>query len=274
MKPFRLPIFLIVLLALAFSSCSKYYINTVSSTNLQSDQNTGKFKYENDSLLLTYSFFGENAPVHIEVQNKLNEPLYIDWSRSALVLNNKAVTFLGNKVDISGDFSADSYKWSKSFQATDGSLNATAILPEGVAFIPPKSHIDRVPLMVTNAGFDNLPDSVYKERDMLYPLSGPIKVKSATFSEENSPLRFQSYLTFYTSTDASVHRIAYMHNFFISKSIKTTARPSNVAEYNNKSGNLFYTSRRTGYAKAITGVAIATAVVAGTAIENNDNGTK
>lgn len=274
MKPFRLSAFFIVLLLLAFSSCSKYYINTVSSTNLQSDQNTGNFKYENDSLLLTYSFFGENAPVHIEVQNKLDEPLYIDWSRSALVLNNKAVTFSGNKVDINGDFSADSYKWSKSFQITDGSLNATATLPEGITFIPPRSHIDRVPLMVTNAGFDNLPDSVYNERDMLYPASGPIKVKSASFSEKNSPLRFQSYLTLYTGADASVRRIAYMHNFFISKSIKTTARPGNMAEYNNKSGNLFYTSKRTAYAKAITGAAIATVVIAGSTVQKNDTDAK
>lgn len=256
--------------ALFLSSCSRYYVNTLSSSSAQIDQNTGGFKYENDSLLITYSFYGQNAPIHIEVQNKLNEPLYIDWSRSAVIINNRAVAYSGNKVSIRGSISGDSYSWSNSYRSLDGNLSATATLPEGVTFIPPKSSIDRVPLMLTNKGFDHLSDSVYREKETLYPERGPVKVRVASFSEENSPLRFQSYLTFYRGTNGGVRPSTYQHDFFVSKSIKTTASPENVAEYQNRSQNLFYTSKRTGYGKVMSGVAVATALIAVNALERSE----
>ncbi|HEX8607086.1 MAG TPA: hypothetical protein VF679_00445, partial [Pedobacter sp.] len=56
---------------LSITSCSKYYISTLSSTNALKDERTGQFNIENDSVQVTYSFAGQNAPVKITVKNKL-----------------------------------------------------------------------------------------------------------------------------------------------------------------------------------------------------------
>lgn len=258
--------FILVFATSALTSCSKYYINTIESVNILKDKKTGVFKYENDSIKLTYSFFGENAPIQIAVQNKMAIPLYIDWSKSALILNDKAVSYSGNKVSIAGTFSADSYSFYRGSRSSDGSINASADLPEGVTFIPPGSMIDRTPLYLTNSGLESFPDSAYKTKEYIYPAQGVIKVKSAYFTKDNSPLSFKSYLTLYTTADQVIKPLALQHDFYISKSIRTHSNPKNVAEYQNKSPDLFYTQKATGYGNVIGGVAVATAVVGASAI--------
>ncbi|WP_374166165.1 hypothetical protein [Arcticibacter sp. MXS-1] len=237
------------------------------------DRSSGAFKYENDSVVIVYSFFGKNAPIHIAVQNKLNESLYLDWTKSALVLNNKAVSYSGNKVYVAGSFYGDTFKWNRMVTDASGSLNASAELPEGVVFLPPHSEIERVPLYLTDGGFDHMPDSLYKETDFLYPENGAIKVKAAVFSDKNSPLQFKSYITMYTGKAADVKHVGYEHSFFVSRSIKTRARPTNVAEYQNKSPNIFYTSKATAYGKTVAGVGIATAILGSAALIEHDENT-
>ncbi len=41
-----------------------------------------KFTYENDSIRVTYYFWGENGIVQIGINNKLDKPIYIDWKKS------------------------------------------------------------------------------------------------------------------------------------------------------------------------------------------------
>ncbi len=109
-------------------------------------------------------------------------------------------------------------------------------------------------------------DSAYKAKEFIYPAQGAIKVKAAYFTKDNSPLSFKSYLTLYTTTDQVIKPLAFQHDFYISKSIRTQANPKNVAEYQNRSPDLFYTQKTTGYGKVIGGVAVATAVVGAGAI--------
>lgn len=68
-----------VLFSVLLTSCSKYQINMLSSTNAVKDEQTGVFNVENDSVKISYSFYGKNAPVSIQVFNKSDKPLYIDW---------------------------------------------------------------------------------------------------------------------------------------------------------------------------------------------------
>lgn len=253
--------FFLLLISLLMVSCSKYYINTISSVNIKKDELSGAFKQENDSLIISYSFHGQNAPVNIMVENKTDKPLYVDWSRSALILGDKAVSYQGNKVSINGNLSGYSYKWDKDFSTANGAFTAVAKLPEGVGFIPPHSTIDKVVLYLTDTPFKLLADSAYREKEWVYPENGPILLKAATFDESNSPLRFRSYLTLYTSDGNSIKPSAYEHQFFVSRSMKGNLNPQKIPDYQTRRPDLFYTSKRTAYGKTMTGVGIATVLV-------------
>src|ERR1700761_1165781 len=145
---------------LLVTSCSKYQINLVSSSNISKDQETGQFKMENDSVKITYSFLGSNTAMQLDVFNKLNEPLYIDWGRSSLIVDNKAYNYADNSVQLSADISKTTIG-NKNFSITQGDINATATLPKNVSFIPPHSAISHNLTGVANYSSNAINDSVF-----------------------------------------------------------------------------------------------------------------
>lgn len=79
---FRL--FLVFLLFLAFNSChTTYYYARLDSDNpyLEKDHKRN-FVADGDGIKITYSFFGENAPLRINIFNKMLRPIFIDWESS------------------------------------------------------------------------------------------------------------------------------------------------------------------------------------------------
>lgn len=244
-------------------SCSRYQINTLSSTNTLKNQQTGDFEFENDSVKISYSFYGVNAPVHIQVYNKLNKPLYIDWKRSALIVDDKAVSYAGNEVPISGSTIADTYNWNRNASTTYGSVNAVATLPKDVAFIPPHTQINN-DLLTVSKGSINIPDSLMHNKGLLFVDKSngrdSAKVKAATFSKETSPLKFKSYLTLYTSDNNNMTAVAYQHDFYVSGLVSTIINPKELETFQSKRGDFFINSKKTTYGKVMTGVAVAGAV--------------
>jgi hypothetical protein len=68
------------------SSCSIYQYNTLSS-------DIGEpFIFENDTVRVRYSFGDGN--VNLEIFNKAARPLYVDWSRSSLIIDGDPAPYL------------------------------------------------------------------------------------------------------------------------------------------------------------------------------------
>jgi hypothetical protein len=273
----------LVFCCFAITSCSKYQLNVISSTNGIKNQQTGDFEFENDSVKIAYSFYGPDAPVTVNVQNKLNKPLYIDWQKSALIIDGKAISYVADKIAVNGNIDAqtDSYHYNNNpaFSNpgyTTGSINAVASLPKNTTFLPPHSQSSNTSVRLTK-GFLNIPDSAFHKVRMVYKYQDTVnltKVKSANFSDQNSPLRFKSYLTLYIVNGNEVKPATYQHDFFVSRSLTTTMDPKQFREFNKKRGDYFINSKATGYAKAMAGMGVATAIGAGGAVSNSQNNSK
>lgn len=259
------------------SSCSTYYVGTVQSQHIDKDERSGVFIHDNDSVQITYNFFGQNAPVSIEILNKLDEPLYIDWQRSALIIDEHATSYMGNDVAISGRSisSGSTLQFSDTdFSATSssGRFNATATLPRNISFVPPKARVEKTQLEINNMFFQDIPDSSYKSRQ-LAKLDGTISpIKVSTFSETTSPLAFTSYLTLYTLEEATDRpkRMVYEQDFYVSEVVKMRANPKNLLSFQAKRGDSFYFQQVKGKTAALIG---ASAVLIGTAaaLDASDN---
>src|SRR5437879_399347 len=88
---------IVICSTLIFCSCSKFqYVTLQSSIPVQSKG----FVIENDSVKITYSFKGQNCPVQVEVYNKLEKPVYLDWKKSALIMNEERFSFWEDKTSI------------------------------------------------------------------------------------------------------------------------------------------------------------------------------
>jgi len=247
------------------SSCSVYQYATIESSSLNKNDKQ-EFVTENDTLKLVYNFNGINAPINITVQNKLNVPISIDWQRSALIVNDTAISYVPGTVDIDGSLHGYAYRpYHSSVSSEDANLHATAHLPEQQAFLPPHTLVNKMPMGVTNRILTNVPDSAFHKARFYVAEGLQVQVKYARFTETSAPLRFRSYLTVLVG-EQPAKPVVYEHTFYISELINSGQGPENIWFPNVYRGNQYYVRESTGFGNAATGFGViaGTAIVAGT----------
>ncbi|MNJ97116.1 hypothetical protein D3C87_148580 [compost metagenome] len=248
---------------LSLTSCSKYYISTISSTNMPRNEKTGEFQLENDTVKIFYSFAGESAPVKVTVHNKLSVPLYVDWAKSSLIYQGKALSYIPQQMAFAADLSLISANGSY-LSFANGDIKGQLESPKDIAFIPPNTSIETTTLFLNTPIFMGFSDSLYKEKEMLNSANGLTKVKSGNFTKSNSPLIFRSYLTLFSKEGDLVKPFAFDQEFYVSKSVRTYVKPQNLTDYSENNLNVFYISKKTKYGKIMGPVAVI-GVIAGAA---------
>lgn len=262
------------------SSCKSYLLSTVSAPNTQLDQSTGALTMQNDSLAITYNFSGEGALLNIDVHNKLNEPLYINWEKSAVIVNNKAYSLVDDKLKFAGESSGSSSDLYRSgITNSEGSFKGSIQLSKNESFVPPHTKISRVTDILSKIESSKIPDSAYQKIALNDTESGVINAKESAFTAQNSPLTFKTYLTLYTLKDNQPKPFSREQDFYVSRVLKTNANPKNIEDFSTLPGNVMILAKSTGYAKAVTVLALSAVVVGGgvanAAIEdNNKNNTR
>lgn len=254
---------LILLAALPFllSSCASTYfysyLNTETPTTTKVEN--GDFVFENDSLWIAHSFNGENAPIQITVYNKLNVPMYVDWGRSALIIQDQAISYEGNVMRFEG--SANTYLNSPDRAISD--MTGMMSLPSNVSFIPPRTKVSNSNLNL-NFGLQSIIRQPYRDAHMGNKLGEKRSVKRSDFSAEDAPFKFTSYVTIYTSPDKPQ---SYEQDFYIASLIKTNAiAPRELPGDMSTRGDMFYIEKpanNTGWE-----VLLGASIIAGAAVLN------
>lgn len=225
-------------LATAFLfSCTTYQVMTVSSREAAQQNTAAEFVIDNDSLELCYNFNGHNGPIKVKIRNKLNKPIYVDWQRSALIINGMAISYANQKVPISGALSSTSLNWTPDVSSSYGRFHGTATIPPDIEFIPPQTFVTKELIGITNKGILNLPESAFSKKKV--PAMGSMfaTIKLASFSPASTPLSFSSYLTFMVG-DTLPRPMVYQHNFYVSELVKMTDPPEMLN--GDKRGDRFY----------------------------------
>lgn len=256
-----LPLF--ACLALTAAGCSRYQYITINSNHVkQRETGSHDFVITNDSLEITYNFKGENAPVNIKITNKLDRPIAIDWKRSALIVNDQAISYMPDELKTTGSAVTSSYNWSRSWSTSYTSFSSTTPLPVDWQMIPPKSYIQRIPMGVTNSFLNDEYKTPFVKTKKLTADGTEVLVKEASFTEETSPLKFRSYLTVLTEGEGKIHPVVFEHSFYASSFTNSLIAPAELAmgsAYVKKS-----TAFGTGFG-VVAGVAVLGAVAAASA---------
>ena len=227
---------LLILLALSFGSCSTYQYITLDSPQTQKNDRK-EFVWENDSLKLVYNFHGEGGPLNLTVYNKLNEPLYVNWKKSALIRDGQSISLFNRSVIVNRI--ATPYQEVKNNPNLYPGLSATFELPEGIEFISPASYVSKALLDIQELGLGNLPGSD-SLRPQKYSQNGMVtgKFTRARFDESQSPLRFSTYLTFMVGQHID-KEFAVQHSFYAKEILQTHDEPDLFALYNS-AGDKWY----------------------------------
>ncbi len=252
-----LPTLLSLSIMLSFTSCTSYYYSQLSSNNIEVEKaENGELVIENDTVSIAYSFYGENAPITITIHNKINRPLYVDWTKSALIIDDVATAYKESNMYISGTSNSSGYSDGGSpsdwrYNSSEGKFSGTITASNDAQFIPPKSKIVNTPLELTDFPFDNYPNNKYKKKNF-YGKNGKREIKVMNFTEENSPLCFRSFLTIYDPINPS-QPMSFENQFYISQLTKAGSLAPN--EFYDPPKNTFYVKKEKGKnAGAITAI--------------------
>lgn len=155
-----------VILILLTSCGSTYFystLNTYSDKTWKDDD--GYFITELDSIDIIHSFKGENAPIMITVLNRSKQPLYVDWAKSAVIIDGIASSYSGSVSTITAS-AAGNTDFLLNNNYSNSTFDPTLSLPENITFIPPFSRINYQTLSLTNFGFEDINNKEYQNKKM------------------------------------------------------------------------------------------------------------
>ena len=170
---------------------------------------------------------------------------------SALIVGDVSTSYFHENATIKGKTesrsSGDAYKLSRRYTLIDnsssGSFSGEVQMPKGMESIPPKSRIESVMLELDNLSFKDIPNHEYKKQPFAKSNSEVVSLQVREYTEDDSPLRFRSYLALYTTYpngDKKEYR-SFERSFYLSTLVKAgNVAPSNFLAIQKGEGNYFY----------------------------------
>ena len=233
------------LFILSLASCTSYNYITMDSPDIPLDRSKA-FLWETDTITVAYQFGGEGGQMTVTVFNKSNQPLFVNWRKSAVIRDGMMVSLFNRSVIANGSMSTESYR-SGSGQASGYSQFSVAFdVPEGIEFIPPQSGLSKTvaSLQAINVNSFGVPLSVEKEKAVA--ADGMVtKFRRVYYADECSPFRFKTYLTLALGKNAE-NEFSVQHSFYVKEVIESTSNPFEFSMF-RENGSQFWVARAPGY---------------------------
>ena len=111
---------------LALSSCATSFqqIASISSPQMKLGDN-GKFSYTEDDIVIDYNFWAQNGQVSFVITNNMDSDVYVDLSRSFLVVNGYTFDYFQNRTWTSN--ASSTYVVSSAYGASNTFAQASTI---------------------------------------------------------------------------------------------------------------------------------------------------
>jgi hypothetical protein len=232
---------MIVAAPLFLSSCMKYQYATLSSD--LPENHVSEFVHESDSVKISYSFDGENCPVRISIENKLDVPLYIDWKRSAVIFKDQSYSYWKDKAILNATSNGSEIQWTPIVSTSNATISGDITRDEAVSFIPPRA-LKHASMLKLTPKFLDLPEASDAYRSKIATEQGPVASTEYKYSQGDSPMKYRSYLTLATDP-AFLRPFTFENQFWVSEVTETMANPKSL-KHNQKS-NQFFNKKHTGY---------------------------
>lgn len=249
----RLSFLIVSVLFAVTTGCSTFQYAALDS-DLQKNENNA-FVNENDTVKILYTFNGQDCPVNIQVYNKFSKPIYIDWSKSAVILNGERISYWMDQSQLVASSTGHTYRWTKNASTTSSDIDGTIYRDEKISFIPPKSFMEMSRIQLHSAFFKiSKNDSLQTE--YFATSQGSDKRIRHIFNQNNTPLSFRSYLTLSTSDDFTSES-NYDNHFWVSSVAKSSYNPNALI---NKPANQFYMQKASVAGKILSWTAAIAAI--------------
>jgi hypothetical protein len=180
---------------------------------------------ENDTLRVQYSFSDYRGRIGIRIYNKTNEPVEIDWRKSALIMEGKALSYFVPNAIISATWEKDTIGRSGN-SIHLASVNGYVAINEPTQFVPPASGIFKLPVALPLDTFRKLRVQTSEKVTMKGYNGGRLSYEKVEFTNSASPIHVRSYLTLRIGSLGAQREFIIEHNFYVSEVWETRASPA------------------------------------------------
>jgi hypothetical protein len=189
----------VVLLAMMFSSCvstSYYQIYKATPTDTTQLQDN-LLVFEDENCQISYNLWDEGGNIGFRFYNKTNENIYLNLEESFFVFNGLAHNYFKNRVYTNSSGTGNNIV---------NSAYSITFNEEKIVCIPPKST-----KFISEYSINK---TLYRDCDLFkYPTKKRVKTKS--FTIENSPFIFSNRITYSIGTSKNMIRL--VNEFYISE---------------------------------------------------------
>jgi hypothetical protein len=169
--------------------CSGYQYMHISGSLPQN--NLKEFSLETDTVSIRYNFSPKNLGTIVSIENKLRQPLYIDYGRSVIIVNNEQ-------------------------------LDQPVFAENQPGFIAPLSQVKLHNVSIRYSPIKTVEDTQQSKEPDGSPGRGN------TYTESDSPLHFRHVLAITTNEDYS-NPTFHDYSFWVSDIIETHTRQKNTS---------------------------------------------
>lgn len=254
---------LFLTIALLFSSCSKVFkvaqVESPDGLTIKDD----RYVFENDTVKIIYDFWDEEGAMRYAIENKLDKPITIDWSKSHLVYRGENLPYWTNTqtVKTRGRSSTWMGAYGASFWGL-GSFSSNSVIQkqEKLSHIAGKSWIWKYDYRLFSIAKEKVERQIKGLENQRIPkkelrkienelLSDPLicsEIVNGKYEQENSPLQFRNSLELMVADSASSENSYRVENsFYVSELTgKPISTGVNKKVYAEKSGTKIYSLQK------------------------------
>lgn len=224
---------LIIFIAIAAFGLSMLGCTPVSHLSMSSNLasvNENEFIFENDTLAVEYRFDGYYKTAYVIIHNKQGNPLFVDWSKSSIIVNGEMFLYWTDDVEINASIHDPHNSINKTAISSTAYLYGSLQRSSPIGFIPPFAYIKADPKTIRNT-------VDYSYLDLKTPVwSWPTYNEIGSDNRYNADnietsLVFRSYLTLSTTKDFSSPFYVdqqFWANDLKSKNVKNTSNRSRI----------------------------------------------
>lgn len=236
-------VLLIAIFALCLTACQHDYMQIIETKAVNAKLDNDYYVYENEALKVTYRFWHDQGLMSFTIYNKLDAPLYIDWSRSSLIHNGSKLNYWvsENKKDAStyygkyfynGPVMAPGYNVSEEIGVANSSAYNNK---EKITFIPPKSNYYRSQFRFMSEEFIPLDKTKYEMVACNEDEKKKTKVYSAEYDKTNTPLSLRNYIS--VSKSGNFNDEFFIDNEFYVSSVQAMYIGHALGKYKDKTND-------------------------------------
>lgn len=211
--------FTFILCAIVLGGCTFTYSQLYETkSTFNSD---GSTEFENDTVKISYYFWGESGVLAFSIYNKLDVPLYVDWKKSSYIRDEDKYDYWIDEQNSESNsvYASVRYKGILTGWGSVGESSTTSktTKPERVTFIAPHSKYKRYTFSLYNPHGTLIDTSVKLEWiDSKLNPKKLVGVYNRTYTTSNAFHFFRNFLTI--STSEKFEKELYVDNeFYISK---------------------------------------------------------